>query len=115
MVLNQELQAKIEAEKISEALAIAISEGVELQVTTYIDDSDLDQIEPSTSASFLSTRSNLLDGTVDHEIDLKLVDNPAYPELQRWHIEQVKQRQNSLIANLASLGKLRRVFLNQNL
>jgi hypothetical protein len=115
MVLNQELQAKIEAGKIFEALTIAISETVDLQVTTCIDDSDLDQIELSTSASFLRTRFHLLDGTVDHEIDLKLVDNPAYPELQRWHIKQVKQRQNSLIANLASLEKLRRVFLNQNL
>jgi hypothetical protein len=113
MLLNQELQAKIEAGKIFEALTIAISEAVELEITTCIDSSDLDQIKPSVSDSLLRTRLNLLDGTVDHEIDLKLVDNPAYPELQRWHIEQVKQKQNSLIENLASLEKLRQVFLSR--
>jgi len=115
MLLNQELQAKIEAGKIFEALTIAISEAVELEITTCIDSADLDQIELSTSDSLLRSRLSLLEGKIDHEIDLKLIDNPAYPELQRWHIEQVKQRQNSLIANLASLEKLRHVFLSQNL
>jgi antitoxin component of RelBE/YafQ-DinJ toxin-antitoxin module len=113
MVLNQELQAKIEAGKVFEALTIAISEAIELEITTCIDSSDLDEIKPSASDNLLRTRLNLLDGTVDHEIDLKLVDNPAYPELQRWHIEQVKQKQNSIIKNLASLEKLRHVFLGR--
>lgn len=112
MLLNQELPTKIQAKKVLEALAIALSESMELDITTCIDNEDLDQSKPAASNSLLRTRWHLLDGTVDHEIDLKLVDNPAYPELKRWHIEQVKQRQNSLIKNLASLEKLRHLFLS---
>ncbi len=114
MVLNPELRAKIQASEIFEALNIAMSETVELEVTTWLDCSDLDRLDRSSLGHRLHTRLSLLDGTIDHEIDLKLIDNPAYRELQRWHIKQVKQRQDSLIDNLASLGKMRNIFLSQN-
>ena len=115
MTLNKEVKAKIQAGKIFEALTIAISEAIELEVTTIYTSGDLDQINPSSSESRLHTRFNLLDGTVDHEIDLKLIDNPVYDELQRLHIEQVEQRQASLIEKLASLAKMRNIFMNSNL
>jgi len=92
-------------------LTVAISETPEIEVTTYIDSLDLDQLEQSASAHCFHTQVNLLNGTVDHEIDLKLIDNPAYRELQRWHIEQVHQRQDCLVKNLAVLEKMRRIFL----
>ena len=115
MTLNKEVKAKIQAGKIFEALTIAISEAIELEVTTIYTSEDLDQINSSSSESRLHTRFNLLDGTVDHEIDLKLIDNPVYDELQRLHIEQVEQRQASLIEKLASLTKMRNIFMNSNL
>ena len=109
--LNRETAVEIQARRIVETLTDAISEAPEIEVTTYIDSLDLDQIEQSASTSRFHTQVNLLDGTVNHEIDLKLIDNPAYRELQRWHIEQVHQRQDSLVQNLASLEKMRRIFL----
>ena len=109
--LNRETAFEIQARRIVETLTEAISEAPEIEVTTYIDSLDLDQIEQSASTSRLHTQVNLLDGTVNHEIDLKLIDNPAYRELQRWHIEQVHQRQDSLVHNLATLEKMRRIFL----
>ena len=116
MALNPEFRAKIQTGEIFEALSIAMSEAIELEVTTWIDSADLDQITiaQSLSGNRLHTRLNLLDGTVNHEIDLKLIDNPAYSELQRWHIEQVNRRQDSFIENLTSLEKMRNIFLSQN-
>ncbi|MGB5633418.1 MAG: hypothetical protein WBM44_10600 [Waterburya sp.] len=111
MNLNRETAVQIQARVIFEALTLAISETAEIEVTTYIDSLDLDQIEQSASTSRFQTQVNLLQGTVNHEIDLKLIDNPAYGELQRWHIEQVQQRQDSLVKNLISLEKMRRIFL----
>lgn len=111
MTLNRETAAQIQGREIFEALTVAISETPEIEVTTYIDSLDLDQLEQSASTSCFYTQVNLLNGTVDHEIDLKLIDNPAYRELQRWHIEQVHQRQDCLVKNLATLEKMRRIFL----
>ncbi len=109
--LNRETAVEIQTRRIIETLTDAISEAPEIEVTTYIDSLDLDQIEQSASTSRFHTQVNLLDGTVNHEIDHKLIDNPAYRELQRWHIEQIHQRQDSLVKNLASLEKMRRIFL----
>lgn len=108
------ITAKPLAQEILQALTIAISETAEIEVTTYVDSWDLDHLERSASTSRFHTQIDLLNKTVEHEIDLKLIDNPAYGELQRWHIEQVRQRQDSLIKNLASLEQMRQMVLNQD-
>ena len=94
--------------EIREALICAMSKAAEVNITTAIV-RDLDRVENNVSAPSLSTHINLLDNTVNREIDLKLIDNPAYGELQRWHIEQVKHQQASLVRNLASLESMRRI------
>lgn len=108
------ITAKPLAQEIFQALTIAMSETAEIEVTTYVDSWDLDHLERSASTSRFHTQIDLLNKTVEHEIDLKLIDNPAYGELQRWHIEQVRQRQDSLIKNLASLEQMRQIVLNQD-
>jgi len=110
-MLDRKTGGEIQIREIFETLTVAISETPEIEVTTYIDSLDLDQLEQSASTSRLHSQVNLLDGTVNHEIDLKLIDNPAYRELQRWHIEQVHQRQDSLVKNLVSLENMRRIVL----
>ena len=103
MELNQESSKAIPRQRIIDILTTAISKTVEVEVTTCIDCQDLDDLSQSGSELSLHTHINLLQGTIDREIDLKLIDNPAYGELQRWHIEQVQQRQNGLVNNLANL------------
>ncbi|MEM7757755.1 MAG: hypothetical protein AAF298_06490 [Cyanobacteria bacterium P01_A01_bin.40] len=109
MTLQRKISPRSRA--ILDALMVAMSETAEIEVTTYIDSSDLDQIEQSSSTSRFHTQISLMKGTVDHEIDLKLIDNPAYRELQRWHIEQVHRTQDSIVENLISLEKMRRILL----
>ena len=97
-------------EEILQVITTAMSESAEIEVTTYVDSWDLDSIERSPSASHIQTKIDLLNKTVEREIDRKLIDNPAYRELQRWHIEQVRRRQDSLVDNLTSLAKLRQIM-----
>ncbi|MEL6787804.1 MAG: hypothetical protein AAFO76_10420 [Cyanobacteria bacterium J06607_15] len=113
MTLEQPSEPTL-AQAILQVLTTAMSETAEIEVTTYIDSWDLDHIEKSASTSRLHTQINLLDQTIEHEIDLKLIDNPAYGELQRWHTEQVRQRQESLVKNLASLEKMRQIVVNRH-
>ncbi|MEL6909718.1 MAG: hypothetical protein AAFY63_04725 [Cyanobacteria bacterium J06643_13] len=113
MALKQPSEPTL-AQAILQVLTTAMSETAEIEVTTYIDSWDLDHIEKSASTSRLHTQINLLDQTIEHEIDLKLIDNPAYGELQRWHTEQVRQRQESLVKNLASLEKMRQIVVNRH-
>jgi hypothetical protein len=89
-----------------------MSETAEIEVSTYVDSWDLDHLEQSASTSRFYTQIDLLNQTVEHEVDLKLIDNPTYGELQRWHIEQVRQRQESLIKNLANLEQMRQILIN---
>ncbi|MEO0014587.1 MAG: hypothetical protein RLZZ535_2976 [Cyanobacteriota bacterium] len=112
MTSNRQTTAPSLAQEIFQALTIAMSETAEIEVITYVDSWDLDHLEQSASTSRFYTQIDLLNQTVEHEVDLKLIDNPTYGELQRWHIEQVRQRQESLIKNLANLEQMRQILIN---
>ena len=114
MIIENQAIARALTQKILEAINVAMSETTQIAVTTCIDSGDIDRIQQSASASRFRTQIDLLNKTVEHKIDRKLIDNPAYRELQRWHIEQVHQRQDSLIENLASLEMMRHLALKQN-
>ena len=108
--IDKPLAEKELVEEILQIITTAMSESAEIEVITYIDSWDLDSVERSPSASRIQTKIDLLNKTVNREIDSKLIDNPAYGELQRWHIEQARQRQDSLVDNLASLEKMRQMM-----
>jgi hypothetical protein len=112
MTSNRQTTAPSLAQEIFQLLTIAMSEIVEVEVSTYVDSWDLDHLEQSASTNRFYTQIDLLNQTVEHEVDLKLIDNPTYGELQRWHIEQVRQRQESLIKNLANLEQMRQILIN---
>lgn len=114
MTSTKQTTAKPLAQEIFQALTNAISETAQIEVTTYLDSWDLDHLEQSASTSRFYTQIDLLNQTVQHEVDLKLIDNSTYGELQRWHIEQVRRRQESLIKNLASLEQMRQMITNQD-
>lgn len=114
MIFNRQTTAKPLAQELWQTLTIAMGEAAEIEVTTYVDSWDLDHIEKSASTSRFNTQINLFNQTVEHKVDLKLIDNPAYRELQRWHIEQVHHRQESLIKNLASLEQMRQIVLDRD-
>ena len=107
--MNYSTSLKLRRQQIVETLTTAICEATTVEVTTYVNSSDLDEVGTD-SSSRIHTEIDLLNQSIDHEIDLKLIDNSTYEELQRWHIEQVKQRQDSILANLAGSIELCRRF-----
>ena len=100
----------VELPEIAEVIVCAMGKAIEVDVTTAIA-ADLDCLEDNRRFDLsLSTQIDLLDKTINREIDLQLIDNPAYGELQQWHVEQVQQRQNNLVSNLASLVQMQRII-----
>lgn len=102
----EEFRQKIEAGEIFAALAIAMSEAVELDVTTSIASAQNRQEESSQSDCWMHTRINLIDGKIENEISRKFANNSAYAHLQKLHLEQVKQGREIVLNNLASLQSM---------
>lgn len=101
----EEFRQKVEAGEIFAALAIAMSEAVELDVTTSIT-SDRNREESPQSGCWMHTRINLIDGNIENEISREFANNSAYAHLQKLHLEQVKQGREIVLNNLASLQSM---------
>ena len=90
-----------------DALAIAMSEAIELNITTSVASSADDQSDITSKPGYrMRTRINLVDGEVDNEIGREFASNPAYAQLQKLHLEQVEQGREILLNNLASLQSM---------
>lgn len=103
----EEFKEKVRAGKMFDALAIAMSEAIELNITTWVVASEQEQLEETSQPGYrMRTRINLVDGEVDNEIGREFATNPAYGELQKLHLEQVQQGREILLNNLASLQSM---------
>jgi hypothetical protein len=120
-----EFKDKLRSGEIFEALTIAMSEAIELKVTTWVSSAG----SPPTTQDFsangtlkaeletpsslcLHTRINLVDGEVENRIGSEFIDHEAYAELQKFHLEQVKEGREILLKNLESLQKMFVVMTN---
>lgn len=101
----EEFKEKVKAGQMFDALAIAMSESIELNITTSVASSK-EGFGETKPGYRMRTRINLVDGEVDNEIGREFVTNPAYAELQKLHLEQVKQGREILLNNLASLQSM---------
>ena len=103
----EEFKAKVRAGEMFDALAIAMSEAIELNITTSVASSEKEQLGDVAQPGYrMRTRINLVDGEVDNEIGREFASNPAYAELQKLHLEQVQQGREILLNNLASLQSM---------
>jgi hypothetical protein len=103
----EEFKEKIKAGEMFDALAIAMSESIELNITTWVASSEDQQLDETSQPGYrMRTRINLVDGEVDNEVGREFASNPAYAELQKLHMEQVKQGREILLNNLASLQSM---------
>ena len=102
----EEFKEKVKAGEMFDALAIAMSESIELNITTSVASSKKKGIDETQPGYRMRTRINLVDGEVDNEIGKEFITNPAYAELQKLHLEQVKQGREIVLNNLASLQSM---------
>ena len=104
MTAIEQFKDKIKAGEIYDALALAMSEAIELKITTWVASSETDNLDDDSKPGYrMRTRINLVDGEVENEIGREFATNPAYEELQKLHLEQVRQGREIILNNLASL------------
>lgn len=113
MTAMEEFKDKIQAGEFFDALTLAMSESVELQITTWITSEEIDDSSAqSQPGNRLRTRINLIDGEIDNEIGSEFINNPGYADLQKLHLEQVQQSRETMIRNLESLQAMFTIFNN---
>ncbi|MBD2002415.1 MULTISPECIES: hypothetical protein [Cyanophyceae] len=105
MAASDDFKQKLKAGKIVEALSTALSEAIELEITTWVAKADSDREQPE-PGSRMQTRINIVDGDITNEIGNQFLDTGPYSELRQFHLEQVQQSREIIQDNLKSLQKL---------
>jgi hypothetical protein len=106
MALSDDFREQLKAGNITEALALALSEAVELKITTWVASAEDDEADKAKSGHRLRTRINLIEGDIENEIGDQFLSNGRYRELHQFHLEQVAEGNKIIHNNLKSLQKL---------
>ena len=112
MAASDDFKAALKAGKLTEAFTLAMSQAIELNITTWVASANDEQTRDGTSQSQpksgnrLRTRINLIEGAIDNEIGEQLISKASYQELQEFHLQQVREGNKILENNLQSLQKL---------
>ena len=112
MTAIEQFRAKIEAGEIKEALALAISEAIELKITTWVASDRQETLTESQPGYRWRTRLDIVNGEVENEIGSEFINNPAYRELQKLHLEQVQQGREILLRNIETLQAMFAIYNN---
>ncbi len=106
MASSDDFRQLLKAGKITEALALALSEAIELKITTWVA-SESDEIDASEGkpGHRLHTRINTIAGDIENEIGDRFLSNGPYRELRQFHLDQVAEGNEIVQNNLKSLQK----------
>lgn len=112
MASSDNFREQLKAGNITEALALALSQSVELKITTWVasgaDEGETEQAQPGYR---LRTRINLIEGDIENEIGDQFIANGPYRELRQFHLDQVAEGHKIIQNNLKSLQKLFEVLV----
>lgn len=112
MALSDDFREQLRAGNITEALALALSEAVELKITTWVaSEADEVDVTQSQSGHRLHTRINIVDGDIENEVGDQFLSHGRYRELQQFHLQQVAEGNKIIQNNLQSLQKLFEVLI----
>ena len=111
MASSDDFKALLKAGNITEALALALSEAVELKFTTWVPSEDDVEITQAKPGHRLRTRVNMIEGEVEHEIGEEFIGTGRYRDLKQFHLDQVAEGSKLIQNNLKSLQKLIEVLV----
>ena len=111
MASSDDFKAQLKAGNIPEALALALSEAVELKFTTWVPTEEDVETSVAKPGHRLRTRINMIEGEVEHEVGEEFIGNGRYRELKQFHLEQVAGGSQLIENNLKSLQKLFEVLV----
>lgn len=103
MVVNEKFEQLLKTGKLNEALLLALEQTIELEVTTWVASEQATEALPGQR---LRSRLNLVAGELDHEIGEEFLNNPAYQQLQQFHLEQVEASRRMMVQNVETLQQL---------
>lgn len=116
MASSEDFKKYIQAGKLTEALALAMSTAVKLQITTRVledEEMALDKNLDKDSApgDRLRTNVNMVEGKITNEVGEQFTGKNPYKDLKQIHLEQVKEAPKVIQNNLKSLQKLFRLLV----
>lgn len=112
MASSDNFRKQLKAGNITEALALALSQAVELKITTWVaSGSDEVEAEQAQPGHRLRTCINLIEGDIENEIGDQFIANGPYKELRQFHLEQVAEGHRIIQSNLKTVQKLFEVLL----
>lgn len=112
MAASEEFRKKLKEGELVDALTLALSEAIELKITTWVSTPNSMSHNPLSSANEalpghrMHTRINIVDGDIDNEVGSEFMSSGPYAELQEFHLQQVQQGRNIIQQNLESLQRM---------
>ncbi|MBE9127022.1 MULTISPECIES: hypothetical protein [unclassified Coleofasciculus] len=106
MTTSDEFKQQLRAGKIVDALTLALTESVELKITTWVSSTNSTQSAQPAVGSRIRTRMNIVEGAIDNEVGSQFIGNGPYTELRQFHMDQVKDGRQIIQHNLENLQKL---------
>ena len=112
MASSDDFREQLKAGNITEALALALSEAVELKITTWVASAE-DDVETAEARQGhrLHTCINMIEGDIENEIGDQFIDKGPYTDLRQFHLDQVAEGNRIIQNNLKSLQKLFEVLV----
>ncbi len=112
MASSEDFKKYIQAGKLTEALALAMSAAVKLQITTRVlGDEDMATGNDSQPGERIRTQINMVEGQITNEIGEQFTGKNPYKDLKQVHLAQVKEGAKTIQSNLKSLQKLFRLLV----
>jgi hypothetical protein len=102
---------KLDAKGIATALKTALSEAIELKITTWVVPADAnlpatDELTQPLPGYRMKTSINIVDGDIKNEIGSLFLSNGPYAEMRQFHLDQVQKGQDIVQKNLENLQLL---------
>ncbi len=111
MTISDDFKEQLKAGKIVDALTLALSEAVELEITTWVSSANpesrtLAEADQPPAGYRMRTRMNIVDGDIDNEVGNQFVGNGPYTELRQFHMQQVQEGRQIIQHNLENIQQL---------
>lgn len=101
--MSEEFATHLQQGKLADALTVALTNSIELEITTWI--AAPDSPEP-TFGDCLYTKINIIDGEIDNQIGSRCLDQGSYQKINDFHQEQVQYSSQMIQQNLETLQQL---------
>ncbi|MDX2100752.1 MAG: hypothetical protein SFW36_23480 [Leptolyngbyaceae cyanobacterium bins.59] len=114
MATSDDFKRELKAGDLTRALKLALSDAIELKITTWVvpanggglEADESKPIDESQPGYRMRTRINILDGDIETEVGPQFLANGPYTELRGFHIEQVRQGREIIQKNLQGIQRL---------